>query len=258
MGVSALSVPDFLLWGFLFYMKDPAILFYTADFLTGTFTMSDDQVGKYIRLLCIQHQKGHLTEKDMLNICKSYDEDIFSKFKKDEQGFYYNVRMDDEATKRKNYAQSRRDNRLSKKDVDEITEDIKNICESYDSHMETETITINENIIIDEKKEKKVNPKTEYLQKHPTLTFNDLTEELKDTEPHIYRIGKMLLEGCPDVMGMEFPLSFKQLSTLIKKYGAEPVETIIIAMQNKGLVYMKKLHNRYTYNTIIAWNRPKN
>ena len=60
--------------------KDPAVLFYTSDFLTGTLTMSDEQVGKYIRLLCLQHQKGKLSKKDMLNICKSYDEDVFSKF----------------------------------------------------------------------------------------------------------------------------------------------------------------------------------
>jgi hypothetical protein len=46
--------------------KDPAILFYTSDFLTGTMTFTDEQVGKYIRLLCLQHQKDKLTEKDML------------------------------------------------------------------------------------------------------------------------------------------------------------------------------------------------
>ena len=60
--------------------KDPAVLFYTSDFLTGTTLMSNEQVGKYIRLLCIQHQKGVLSEKDMLKICDSYDEDIFDKF----------------------------------------------------------------------------------------------------------------------------------------------------------------------------------
>ena len=51
---------------------DPAILFYTSDFLTGTLTMSDKNVGKYIRLLCLQHQKGRLTEQDMLFICSTY------------------------------------------------------------------------------------------------------------------------------------------------------------------------------------------
>jgi len=32
--------------------------------------MTDEQVGKYIRLLCLQHQKGYLTEKDMISIRK--------------------------------------------------------------------------------------------------------------------------------------------------------------------------------------------
>ena len=50
--------------------KDPAVLFYTSDFLTGTMTMTNDQVGMYIRLLCLQHQKNFLSEKDMLSICK--------------------------------------------------------------------------------------------------------------------------------------------------------------------------------------------
>ena len=64
-------------------MKDPAFLFYSSDFLSGTMLMSDEDVGKYIRLLCLQHQKGHLKEKEMLNICKEFNEDIFSKFKLD-------------------------------------------------------------------------------------------------------------------------------------------------------------------------------
>ena len=59
-------------------MKDPAFLFYSSDFLSGTMLMSDEDVGKYIRLLCLQHQKGHLKEKEMLNICKEFNEDIFT------------------------------------------------------------------------------------------------------------------------------------------------------------------------------------
>ena len=112
--------------------KDPALLFYTSDFLTGTFTMSNEQVGKYIRLLCLQHQKGTLTEKDMLNICKTYDEDIFIKFKKNGSGNYYSERLKLEAEKRKAYSESRKHNREGK------VKDKKNICKSYDSHMENE------------------------------------------------------------------------------------------------------------------------
>ena len=114
--------------------KDPAVLFYTSDFLTGTTLMSNEQVGKYIRLLCIQHQKGVLSEKDMLKICDSYDEDIFDKFEKTEEG-YFNKRMRDEFEKRKKYSESRANNRKKK-------EDMKNICDSYEQHMEIE----NENL----------------------------------------------------------------------------------------------------------------
>ena len=92
-------------------MKDPAFLFYSNDFLSGTMLMSDEEIGQYIKLLCLQHQKGHLKEKDILNICHSYNEDIFSKFKKDEEGNYYNERLEYEANKRKAYSESRRNNR---------------------------------------------------------------------------------------------------------------------------------------------------
>ena len=69
------------------------MLFYTSDFLTGTTLMSNEQVGKYIRLLCLQHQRGILTEKDMLKICVTHDADIFSKFERDEAGLYFNTRL---------------------------------------------------------------------------------------------------------------------------------------------------------------------
>jgi hypothetical protein len=92
-------------------MKDPAFLFYSSDFLSGTMLMSDEDVGKYIRLLCLQHQKGHLNEKEILKICKEFNEDIFSKFKKDEEGKYFNERLEEEANKRKAYSESRRNNR---------------------------------------------------------------------------------------------------------------------------------------------------
>ena len=117
--------------------KDPAFLFYSSDFLTGTFTMSNEQVGKYIRLLCLQHQKIELTEKDMLNICKTYDEDIYSKFECID-GLYYNKRLRDESIKRKEYSESRKNNRKKK--------DMSNICKTYDSHMENENENINEDI----------------------------------------------------------------------------------------------------------------
>lgn len=93
--------------------------------------MTDEQVGKYIRLLCLQHQKGRLTEKDMFNICKTYDIDVFNKFIK-EGDIFYNERLEYETIKRKNYAESRRKNREGKK-------------KTYVKHMENENENENRN-----------------------------------------------------------------------------------------------------------------
>ena len=89
--------------------KDPAVLFYTQDFLTGTMLMDDSQVGKYIRLLCLQQQNGGLTEKEMLRICGEYDEDIFKKFELVD-GVYMNKRMLIETNRRRKYVESRQRN----------------------------------------------------------------------------------------------------------------------------------------------------
>ena len=124
--------------------KDPAVLFYTSDFLSGTFTMTNEQVGMYIRLLCLQHQKGKLSERDMFRICKAYDVDIWNKFKI-EDGQFFNERMYNETIRRKKFTESRRNNAKSLKND--------STSKAYAKHMETETenvtITINEDINID-------------------------------------------------------------------------------------------------------------
>lgn len=111
--------------------KDPAFLFYPGDFSTGTQFFSDEQVGKYMRLLMAQHQHGHLTENQVIFICKSYDKDIMSKFTKDSKGLWYNERLEIEIEKRKNYVLSRSKNKEGK------TKE-KIISKSYDPHMENE------------------------------------------------------------------------------------------------------------------------
>ena len=124
--------------------KDPAVLFYTSDFLSGTYTLTDEQVGKYIRLLCLQHQKGKLTDKDMYRVCGTYDSEIFCKFIK-EDDFYYNKKMYDETNRRKSYTESRRNNRNSVKNTNNDESYDPSYDESYVKHMETETVTINGN-----------------------------------------------------------------------------------------------------------------
>lgn len=88
--------------------KDPAVLFYTADFLTGTQFFTDEQCGQYIRLLCQQHQLGHIPENHMLTILKIKDSPVWKKFVQDEKTLWFNERMDIEKQKRANYVENRR------------------------------------------------------------------------------------------------------------------------------------------------------
>lgn len=113
--------------------KDPAVLFYTSDFITGTLTMTNEHVGMYIRLLCLQHQKGYLVKTDLLYICTTYVKEVFDKFY-EKDGKFYNIRMKTESEKRKKYSDSRREN---------INKRYKKNKPTYVEHMENE----NENII---------------------------------------------------------------------------------------------------------------
>ncbi len=111
----------------LFMSKDPAVLLYTSDFLTGTSRMSDEQVGQYIRALCSQHQGGHFLKEELSQILKSYDNQVWSKFIQDDDGKYYNERMEKEIIKRQNYCNSRSHPELAGRPT-------KKLIKSYDNH----------------------------------------------------------------------------------------------------------------------------
>lgn len=111
--------------------------------------MTNEQVGCYVRLLCIQHQKGKLTEREILQVCGSRDEDILSKFVQQPDGTFINTRLEIESKRRKDYAESRRKN-ISKR----YEKNMKNISTTYVEHMETETETETENITENENENK--------------------------------------------------------------------------------------------------------
>ncbi len=211
-------------------MKDPAFLFYSSDFLSGTMLMSDEQIGQYIKLLCLQHQKGHLKEKDMLNICKTYDEDIFSKFKKDEEGNYYNERLDEEVQRRKKYSESRRNNRKKKSEAvaEEITyeKDMLNICNSYEKHMETETATttetinINKNIKNEEKKLQK-----RFIECIGSINTNAIEECISYLEDLPYEVIEMALVKASGATNPNWNYAKKVLDDWVRK-GIDSVEKV--------------------------------
>jgi len=179
--------------------KDPAILFYTGDFLTGTDYFTDEETGQYIRLLCHQHQHGHLNE-DFLS--RKYPKGVFpevrKKFKIDSSGRIYQERMEIEINRRLKYSESRRQNiakywnkndkPLSGKKIDSI-----HMNNHMMIHMETRTRNENRNEIKDKK------PIPEHL-KEIMSAFIEMRKKIRKpaTEAAIQLIIKKLQRWYPD------------------------------------------------------------
>jgi hypothetical protein len=87
--------------------KDPAILFYTGDFLNGCSCLTMEERGQYITILCLQHQLGHLSEKTIRLSLGSVSVDVLSKLSKDSEGNFYNERMEQEIKKRQHFIDTR-------------------------------------------------------------------------------------------------------------------------------------------------------
>ena len=90
--------------------KDPAFVFYTGDFLNGVIDMTMEERGQYITLLCFQHQKGHISQKMIDLNMPNVSQTVLDKFKIDEEGKYYNERMEYEIDKRAKFCEHQREN----------------------------------------------------------------------------------------------------------------------------------------------------
>ena len=223
-------------------MKDPAFLFYSNDFLSGTMLMSDEQIGQYIKLLCLQHQKGHLKEKDMLIICKTYDDDIFSKFVKDEEGNYYNVRLEEEVERRKKYSESRRNNRKSKKTEKNknicvtYDDDMNNICNSYEEHMETETETETETININKNNEEKLQKK--FIECIGSTNLNAINECISYLDDLPYEVIELALEKTSEVNG-----KWKYTKAILQRWLEAGINTVE-QVKSEELQYKNKKNEK--------------
>lgn len=90
--------------------KDPAVLFYTSDFLSGCALMDMRERGQYITLLCLQRERGHMTMQEITKAVKKPSDEVMSKFQRDEDGKYFNRRMEQEIEKRDAHCQRQREN----------------------------------------------------------------------------------------------------------------------------------------------------
>lgn len=117
----------------------PAVLLYYEDFLAGTADMTDEEVGQYIRLLCYQNSKGHLSDGYIKRVMPNALAYVLEKFQADEEGAIFNRRMETEIERRVKYSKSRAENRKKK--------EVSKISNTHVRHMgtETETETVNRN-----------------------------------------------------------------------------------------------------------------
>lgn len=128
--------------------KSPSFNFYSADFLVGVSDLTMTERGQYITLLCLQHQKGRMSKRIIDITVPNVSDFVLEKFSIDENGLYYNERLEQEALKRKAYSESRSNNIKKRWENtnanDTYVIDMNEQSDTYVVHMENEIE--NENI----------------------------------------------------------------------------------------------------------------
>jgi uncharacterized protein YdaU (DUF1376 family) len=90
--------------------KDPAFLFYPNDWIGGTMGMTFEEKGAYMELLMMQFNRGHMTSHMIGQAIGQLWVNIQDKFTQDENGLWYNQRLEEEKNKRQKFTESRRNN----------------------------------------------------------------------------------------------------------------------------------------------------
>lgn len=134
--------------------KDPAMLWYWGDWHSGTSLLSRFLKGCYIDILHAQFNNGHLSIEE-IKTCLGSDfgqswPTLQKKFKQDENGLFFNERLDLEKKRRADFNESRRQSRLGKK-------------KTYDATYEKRTSPRTENADEDENKKEIGSEKVKHI-----------------------------------------------------------------------------------------------
>lgn len=188
--------------------KDPAFLFYDGDAAKDVSHMNRLERGCYFDIIQAQRKFGKMPEQlikkilgsdfeqcwESIKICLSYVEDM-----------YYIEWLHDSIEKRKKYSESRSNNRKGLK-KEKNKHHMKNICETYDKHMENENKIENKDTIKNEIPEhlkeiwleyKKMRTKIKkYLTTHAEkLALKKLTELSQDESTQIKIIEQSIMNS---------------------------------------------------------------
>ncbi len=132
--------------------KDPAFLFYPGDYVSGTMGMTFEEKGAYMDLLMLQFNRGHMTQHMIHHTVGHLWEQVKCKFIQDEEGLWYNIRLDIEKDKRKTFTESRRNNIKGKQKSIELPSYESHMDTHMTHHMENENENINKDIITNKSK----------------------------------------------------------------------------------------------------------
>lgn len=127
--------------------KDPAFLFYPGDYVSGTMGMTFEEKGAYMDLLMLQFNRGHMNTHMIQHTVGHLWEQVKCKFIQDDEGLWFNVRLDFEKEKRKTFTESRRNNIKPKEKPKKEPSYETHMNTHMDSHMENENENINKDII---------------------------------------------------------------------------------------------------------------
>lgn len=209
--------------------KDPAFLFYPNDYIGGTMGMTFEEKGAYIELLMCQFNRGHMTSHMCGQVVGRIWDAIKHKFEIDEQGLYYNVRLDIEIGKRKAYTESRKNNingknQYSKKEG------------HMDGHMTSHMEDIN----------KDINKDIKVLNSNSLSSLKQKKEYLKESKKKTQKEKLPKIEFAENVL-----LTQAEYDKLSAQCGIENIEGIIqyfsLAKCAKGYKYISD------YHAILKW-----
>ena len=132
--------------------KDPAFLFYPGDYVSGTMGMTFEEKGAYMDLLMLQFNRGHMNTHMIQHTIGHLWEQVKCKFIQDDEGLWYNVRLDIEKEKRKTFTESRRNNIKHKNKPKEEPSYETHMNSHMKPHMENVNENINKDININKSK----------------------------------------------------------------------------------------------------------
>jgi len=132
--------------------KDPAFLFYPGDYVSGTMGMTFEEKGAYMDLLMLQFNRGHMNTHMIQHTIGHLWDQVKCKFIQDDEGLWYNVRLDIEKEKRKTFTESRRNNIKPKNKTKEEPSYETHMNSHMKPHMENVNENINKDININKSK----------------------------------------------------------------------------------------------------------